>query len=310
MKFNFIRKNIFPYFALIRLPNLFTIPGDPIAGYLLCGGDFSDKKGIIFAVISSLSYYIFGLISNDIKDIEEDRILNPKRPIPSEKVSVFFAKIASIAALVCGLSAGLAAGSACFTTGLVLLSAIFFYNFVFKDNAILGPVLLALCRTMSVLLGFSLKYETFSALPPTLFAFISIYFAFVMGLSLAASREKNSDLKTFMPGLCMMALSVFFLSLYALHKFKFVIEISGLLPPSIYISALSLIVLLFLLYNVFAGRMIGGQKNISARVGGLISGIILIQTAFLSASGFHNESVAILSLYPLSIASAVFFRRS
>jgi 4-hydroxybenzoate polyprenyltransferase len=67
----------------LRLPNLFTVPGDPIAGFLLACGAANQRVALLdyrvaFAVIASLCLYSAGLVMNDLFDLEEDRRDRPE----------------------------------------------------------------------------------------------------------------------------------------------------------------------------------------------------------------------------------------
>jgi hypothetical protein len=52
------------WLQLLRAPNLFTVPGDPIAGFLLATFGVLTSK-VIFAVAGSVCLYAGGLLLND-----------------------------------------------------------------------------------------------------------------------------------------------------------------------------------------------------------------------------------------------------
>ena len=70
------------WLQLVRAPNLFTVPGDPLAGYLLTSLGVLDLR-VIYAMVASLCFYVAGLLMNDLCDLEEDRKERPERPLPS-----------------------------------------------------------------------------------------------------------------------------------------------------------------------------------------------------------------------------------
>ena len=86
------------WLSFIRLPNLFTIPGDPVCGFFLSGGSLPGKE-LLFICFSSLCSYIFGLIGNDLVDFEEDKVSASYRPLPSGAISLLSAKIANSSSL-------------------------------------------------------------------------------------------------------------------------------------------------------------------------------------------------------------------
>ena len=53
------------WLQLLRAPNLFTVPGDPLAGYLLaCYGAVEPR--VLLPVFASLCFYSSGLLVNDL----------------------------------------------------------------------------------------------------------------------------------------------------------------------------------------------------------------------------------------------------
>src|SRR5260221_228220 len=74
------------WLQLFRAPNLLTVPGDPIAGYLLaCFG--AVEEGLWPAIGASVCFYAGGLLLNDLADLAEDRRERPSRPLPSGAAS-------------------------------------------------------------------------------------------------------------------------------------------------------------------------------------------------------------------------------
>ena len=65
-----------PWLRLLRLPNLFTAPGDSLAGYFLATafkGDVSINVWIIVLLTAiSVFTYAFGVVMNDVMDYQED----------------------------------------------------------------------------------------------------------------------------------------------------------------------------------------------------------------------------------------------
>lgn len=111
-----IPKRFQVWFELCRVPNLFTVPGDPLAGYLLAATSLGvpiEWMDALLVVIASLSLYCFGLLQNDLTDYEEDCEYRPERPLPSRRVTKknvegvmgFFSVVAIICAFNISLSA-------------------------------------------------------------------------------------------------------------------------------------------------------------------------------------------------------------
>jgi 4-hydroxybenzoate polyprenyltransferase len=140
------------WLQLIRAPNLFTVPGDPIAGYILASFGALDSA-LLLAVTASLCLYAAGLLDNDLADLAEDRAERPQRPLPSGAARPVTVAIVALLLLVCALSCAAAVSSTTFNVAAVLAAAIVFYNHWGKRVPVFGPLNMGACRGLSVLLG-------------------------------------------------------------------------------------------------------------------------------------------------------------
>jgi 4-hydroxybenzoate polyprenyltransferase len=141
------------WLQLFRAPNLLTVPGDPLAGFLIAtGGQLDSRAGI--AVAASLCLYAAGLAMNDLADLAEDRRERPNRPLASGAISKGAAGFVTLLLIANALFIlRIAAGPLAMMGGLLLLATITFYNLLAKRVAILGAVTMGTCRGFSVLLG-------------------------------------------------------------------------------------------------------------------------------------------------------------
>ena len=71
-----------PWLRLLRFPNLFTVPGDPLAGFFLAGAAAPPGNALL-AVGAALCFYVCGLVLNDLVDVGEDARERPGRPLPA-----------------------------------------------------------------------------------------------------------------------------------------------------------------------------------------------------------------------------------
>jgi 4-hydroxybenzoate polyprenyltransferase len=140
------------WLQLLRAPNLFTVPGDPVAGFLLATGGQLDRR-LPMAVTASLCFYSHGLLLNDLADLAEDRRDRPNRPLPSGAASVRAVLIVAIVLALVALVLCYAISQNTLFVGLGLLAAIVVYNLWSKKIAILGPINMGVCRGLSILLG-------------------------------------------------------------------------------------------------------------------------------------------------------------
>jgi len=141
-----------PVLQLLRPPNLFTVPGDPLCGALLASHGLWSWR-ILPCVIVSLASYCAGLVINDLADFSEDLRDRPGRPLPSGAVS----RRAAVALALFFIAVALAA-AACVSVPLLVLAAlllaeILWYNLLAKKSALTAPIAMGLCRGVSVLIG-------------------------------------------------------------------------------------------------------------------------------------------------------------
>jgi len=145
------------WLQLFRAPNLFTVPGDPLAGFLLASGAAVEFRPELFLVIvASMSLYSFGLVLNDLVDLREDRRERPSRPLPSGKVMPGAAWIVAILLVALGLGLCALAGMMTLYSGSALALAIVAYNCGLKKIPAVGAVVMGSCRGLSVMLGATL----------------------------------------------------------------------------------------------------------------------------------------------------------
>ena len=141
------------WLQLFRAPNLFTVPGDPLAGFLIATGGILDAR-VVPAIIASLCIYAAGLAMNDVIDTKEDLADRPNRPLPSGAISRSAAITAILALCAIGigtLHAGLGPRSA--VMGVALLTTVWLYNATTKRIPIIGAINMGLCRGLSLILG-------------------------------------------------------------------------------------------------------------------------------------------------------------
>src|ERR1700722_6401540 len=121
------------WLQLFRAPNLFTVPGDPLAGWLLASAGARIFQPALAAVIlASLLLYGFGLALNDLMDLPEDRVQRPSRPLPSGAIRPKRAAAVTAILPIAALAACALAGARPFWCGCAILFAVTSYDFVVK----------------------------------------------------------------------------------------------------------------------------------------------------------------------------------
>ena len=131
-----------PWLRLVRLPNLLTVPGDPVAGFLLAASSGVLPAGaavsLAFSAGAALCLYAFGLILNDLLDLATDQRERPERPLPAGEISVLQARVAAVAMAVSGLNLALFAGRSALYVAAALSACIVLYNGGLKRVPVVG----------------------------------------------------------------------------------------------------------------------------------------------------------------------------
>lgn len=177
---------------LLRLPNLFTAPWDPVCGFLIAGGA-SDPEKIGYLAVAALCAYAFGLVTNDIADLKTDTAERPARPLPSGEISMKEASIATVVLCIVALELTSFAGhGACFGM-MLLLVVILLYNYCGRKSALLSSALMGLCRVFSFGIGVAAVYPEIPFPDMMLCALYAAgMFLFILGITLVARRETET----------------------------------------------------------------------------------------------------------------------
>jgi len=166
------------WLQLFRVPNLFTVPGDSLVGFIILTGGWLNASALV-GVFASLCFYAAGLAMNDLADLEEDRRERPKRPLPSGAISSGAAKCAVLLLVSSGLGLLWAFTSIKTTTlGAGLVISITLYNYITKKIPVLGSINMGACRALSLLLGAFVAGAEYHTSDPV---FAVRYFALISG---------------------------------------------------------------------------------------------------------------------------------
>lgn len=157
-----LRPRALAFAQLLRLPNVFTAFAD-IALAACVGVAFHPgwrEPGFWLTVallaLASGCLYLSGMVWNDVFDLAEDTRDRPFRPIPSKRVTLRTASV--LGALLVFAGIGLAVIADAVALGVVLACAVLLYDSWLKRTP-LGPVAMAACRFLNVLLGLTVVPE-------------------------------------------------------------------------------------------------------------------------------------------------------
>lgn len=178
------------WLQLVRLPNLLTVPGDPVAGLALASawiGIAPPLRLLLLAAVVSVLLYAYGIIINDVVDLRADKKNRPGRPLAEGSVSFFLALPVGVVCAVAGLALAFLGGQPMFWTAIALCGAATTYNLLFKRFTILGSVNMGLCRALSVMVG-AAALQIYAA--PAILAALGVGF-FVACVTWIADHEEE-----------------------------------------------------------------------------------------------------------------------
>ena len=275
------------WLELVRPPNLFTVPGDILAGAALAGIAAQNASLLLPAVLASLLLYMSGLILNDYMDRHTDARERPERPIPSGRVSATHACTASLVLMGAAIALSFLTGvtqfwiTTCVLSGLILL-----YNGPARRIPLVGFAVMGLCRGCNVLLGAGVMGGLASA--PVL-AGAGLETLYILCVSLLAHGEVDRPPARWKwslpPAVVLIASPILFLSLQVV-------------PPVVIIP---LVVLLgWLSTTLTDSAPYAGETP--KKIGALIRGLILLQILLVAFSlaqnpaWFNRSAVGVLVL--------------
>ncbi|GHF30626.1 prenyltransferase [Streptomyces griseoluteus] len=135
---------------LLRLPALFTVPGDVLAGAATVPG--RPGPHTLWAIASSICLYEAGMALNDWADRAEDAAERPHRPLPSGRIHPTAALTAASALTATGLALAARAGRPALTVATPLAATVWAYDLGLKRTPA-GPAAMATARALDLLLG-------------------------------------------------------------------------------------------------------------------------------------------------------------
>ena len=139
------------YLSLVRPPNITTALADVLAGYGVAG--LGNAGALPWLLVATACLYGGGVALNDFFDRRLDQIERPERPIPSGRVPAAIAGSIGGLLLVVGVVAASRASAAAATIALAIACLALIYDAWGKHGRVMGPVTIASCRGLNLLLG-------------------------------------------------------------------------------------------------------------------------------------------------------------
>lgn len=142
-----------PYLRLMRPPNLVTAAADVLAGYAVAG--FANPHSLGLLLVSTTGLYAGGVVLNDAFDAKLDAVERPERPIPSGQVTAGRAAALGAVLLLIAISAAFMASRISGILAVLIAACAVLYDGWGKHVRVIGPLNMAACRGMNLLLGVS-----------------------------------------------------------------------------------------------------------------------------------------------------------
>jgi len=202
------RPTLRPWLELLRVPNLPTVPGDPLAGAMLAAtataATVSGRQAAGVAV-AALCLYMAGLVLNDLHDLPDDRVRRPERPLARGAIALSRARLAFVVLAALGMAAGTWAGGLLRGGGAsaVLLGLICLYDLAAKARPLSACLVMGLCRGASMVLGASVMGAPTAAALPV--AALTTYIGAVTWLSRREDEVQRPGATMVLPPLAMAA---------------------------------------------------------------------------------------------------------
>jgi 4-hydroxybenzoate polyprenyltransferase len=294
-------RSIKTWLTLLRVPNLLTVPGDPLAGAFLAAAGSAAAMAwspVFKCVLASLSLYSSGLLANDYFDREEDRRERSFRPIPSGAAQPRSVLITAILFSMAANAFAAEAGKGPLLIAMLLTVAVWAYNLGVKRLPFAGPLLMGTCRGLSLLLGAAACTATPAVTPWLAAGLITAYIAIVTSIARDETHVKQTrPVSLFIPATIVLA----GLAGLAFVRWDGVVPV---LTPHASGLALGISAMAVVWTGVWSGQLAGRPSPLTVQrtVGGLLRGLILIQAALCATTGPIGEvgALAILLAFPIA----------
>jgi heme O synthase-like polyprenyltransferase len=222
------------YLLLIRVPNLFTVPSNILAGYFATISTANaDVDQLLSLIVSSVLLYVSGIVLNDYFDINVDRKERPSRPLASGRITKRSALLLAVISIVAGNILALSVSWTSFIISGSLTLVIFAYNYRLKRNAISNPLTMGLARFLNVVLGGSPALGLVLTNDLILFFVGYCLFLYIAAISLLSRKEVSDTIIFFSRSswipivlsastIVLIIVSILLVGIYGYFRFDFI----------------------------------------------------------------------------------------
>ena len=283
------------YFMLLRLPNLFTVPSNILAGYFSVVSYFPvNSSNLALLVTSSVLLYISGIIFNDYFDIEIDQKERPFRPLPSGKVAKQTAFLAAIISMVAANILAFMVSTTGFIVAIILSVIILGYDYKLKQT-FAGPACMGTARTLNVFLGASaILPATFSlsnSLAQERLAILSISeFLYVLSISFLSRMEIG-------PARSPHTVTIIFIVIFGVITIIIAASLVSIFQIDLVVNLLLFMGVIIVTFKLTISEL--SSTNIQRAIKILVLSIIILDSIFISGTtGVYYGMATLLLIIP------------
>jgi hypothetical protein len=281
----------------MRPANLVTALADILAGMAIAGLHFTTDNFLwgnaILLSFSTVGLYGGGVVFNDVFDAELDAIERPERAIPNGRVSKKNATILGISLLFIGIFTAFMVSLMSGVLAIIISILALFYDRFGKHNNLFGPINMGLCRGVNLLLGISI-------INPSVYEWwwVSIVpVIYISAITMISRGEVHGGNKNhlYFAGFLYALVSIF----------------QGYVAYSLGNITLAILIILLHIFLIFKPLMQAIISPIGSNIGkavkaGVLS-LIVMDAAWVAASGNWQVAICVLVLLPISMRIGKYF---
>ncbi len=281
----------------MRPANLITAYADILAGMAIAGLHFTTDNYLwgntILLSISTIGLYGGGVVFNDVFDAELDAIERPERAIPSGRVGKLNASILGTSLLLIGILTAFMVSQMSGVLAIIISILALFYDRFGKHNNLFGPINMGLCRGVNLLLGISI-------INPSVYEWwwvSTVPIIYISAITMISRGEVHGGNKNhlYFAGFLYALVSIF----------------QGFLAHSLGNFTLTILFILLHISLIFKPLVQAIVSPVGSNIGkavkaGVLS-LIVMDAAWVAASGNWQVAICVLFLLPISMRIGKYF---
>jgi 4-hydroxybenzoate polyprenyltransferase len=291
-----MKQKIMGFLRLMRPANIVTAIADILAGIGISGFFLvhqEDMSPVFWLMLANVGLYGGGVVMNDFFDANLDSRERPERPIPSGLIRKREALILGLCLLTAGVIFAFLTSITSGAIAVTIAVAAVIYDKWAKHHAFMGPLLMGICRGLSLLLGLSIIPAEMVDL-----SFLGIIpVIYIAAITMVSRGEVHGGSKRVLGA----AMVLYALSMVGILFFSFLRDSSGYALLFVALWAAMVFLPLGKAFTKPIGPLIG--KAVKAGV----LALILMNAAWAAAFGNLVLAMIIALLLPLSLILARLF---